>query len=82
MDLADQCGKDMAIGEIEIVAGSIEIIWHGRDEIAVILTAIGLSQLDPSDLGNCIPLVGGLQRAGQQRVFGHWLRGLPRINAG
>ena len=39
--------------------------------------AIGLAQLDAGDLGDGVPLVGGLERAGQQRVLGDRLRRQP-----
>ena len=46
------------------------------------LAAIGLAQLDAGDLGDGIPLVGRLQRPGQQRVFVHRLRRKFGIDAG
>ena len=47
----------MARREVKIVARTIEIGWHRRDEIAPELAAICLTQLDARDLRNCIPLV-------------------------
>ena len=65
-----------------IVVAAVEIGRHHRDEVAAVLLAIGLAQLDGGDLGDGIPLVGRLQRAAEQRVLGHRLRRQPRINAG
>jgi len=42
----------------------------------------GFAQLDPRNFGNCVPLIGGLQRTRQQRIFVHRLWRLPRIDAG
>ena len=68
--------------EIEIVAGTVEVGRHRRDEIGAVLPAIGLAQLDPGDLGDRVPFVRRLQRAGQQRVFGDRLRRELRVDAG
>ena len=59
----------MAGGEIEIVAWTIEIGGHRRDEVATIFSSIGLTKLEPRDLGNGIPLIGRLKRSGEQRSF-------------
>ena len=68
--------------QVEIVARPVEIGRHGRDEVAAVLAAIGLRQLDAGDLGDGVPLVGRLQRAGEQRVLGDRLRRELRIDAG
>ena len=82
MRLAHQRRKDVARLQIEIVAGAVEIGRHRRDEVAAILPAIGLAQLDAGDLGDRVPLVGGLERAGEQRVLADRLRRKLRIDAG
>ena len=53
-----------------------------RHEIAAMLPAVGLAQFETGDLGDGIPLVGRLERAGQQRAFRHRLRCQARIDAG
>jgi hypothetical protein len=45
------------------------------------LPAVGLAQLDAGDLGNRVPLVGRLQRAGQQILLAHGLGRELRIDA-
>ena len=40
------------------------------------LAMIGLAQLDPGDLGDGVPLVGRLQRPGEQGVFRDRLRSM------
>jgi hypothetical protein len=59
----------MARFEIIIVAWTIEIGWLGRDEVAAILTTIGLTQLDSGDFGNRILLVRWLQWPGEESAL-------------
>ena len=80
--LDDQRRHDMALHQVEIVARPVEIGRHDRDEVAAILAAIGLAELDAGDLGDRVPLVGRLERAGQQRLLGDRLRRQTRIDAG
>ena len=72
----------MAGEQVEIVVRAVEIRRHDRHEIATMLAAISLAQLEPGDFGNGIPLVGWLERASQQAAFRHRLRREARINAG
>ena len=44
--------------------------------------AVGLAQLDAGDLGQRVPLVGRLERAGQQIVLADRLRAVARVDAG
>ena len=69
--LADQGGQDVARLEVEIVAGAVEVRRHGGDEVAAVLAAEGLAELDAGDLGDRVPLVGRLQRAGEQALLAH-----------
>ncbi len=71
----------MARLRVEIVAGTIGVGQHRRDEVAAMLPAIGLSQLDPGDLGDGIGLVGRLERSSQERLFRDRLGGEPWIDA-
>ena len=63
----------MAGVQVEIVERPVEVGRLGRDEITAILRAICLAQLEPGDLGDRIPLVGRLERPGEQRLLGHRL---------
>ena len=45
------------------------------------LPAQRLTQLDAGDLGDRVPLVGGLERAGEQRFFADRLLGELRVDA-
>ena len=71
----------MAVFGMIIVAGSIEIGGHHRYEIAAVLAAVGLTQLDASDFCNRIPFVRRLELTGQQLIFAHGLLGEFRVNA-
>ncbi len=74
MHLGDHRWHDMARQEVEIVAGPIEIGRHRADEVRAVLAAIGLAELDAGDLGDRVPLIGGLELALEQRLLGHRLR--------
>ena len=72
----------MAGGEIEIVPRAIKIGRHRRYEIATVFAPIGLTKLEPSDLGNGIPFIGGFKRSREQRIFLDRLWCHFRIDAG
>ena len=75
-------GRTWLDSQIEVVAGAVEVGRHRRDEVAAVLPAVGLAQLDAGDLGDRVPLVGRLERPGQQRVLGDRLRRELRVDAG
>ncbi len=54
--------QDVAGGEAEIVVRPVKVGWHRRDEVALVLAAVSLAQLDAGDFGDGIPFIGGLQR--------------------
>src|SRR5579875_973852 len=80
--LGDQRREDMARAQVEIVAGTVEIGRRRGDEVATMLPAVGLDQFDAGDLGDGIPLVGRLERVGEECILAHRLWREPRINAG
>jgi hypothetical protein len=59
---------------VVIVAGTVKIGRHRRDEVDAVLAAIGLAELDAGDLGNGVPLVGRFERTGEERIFAYRLR--------
>ena len=77
-----QSRRNVAVVRMIIVAGPIEIGRHHRDKIRAMLQPVRLAQFDAGDLGDRVPLIGRLQRAGQQHVGRHRLRREPRIDAG
>ena len=77
----DQRGNDVTVLGVVVVSGTIKVGRHHGDEIGAILTAICLAQLDPRNLGNGIPLIGRLERSGEQLLLAHGLAGQLRIDA-
>ncbi len=57
----------MALHQVEIVTRAVKVGRHDGDEVAAILPAVGLTELDAGDLGDGIPLVGRLQSTREQR---------------
>ena len=82
MEAPDQRGDHMAVIGMVIVAGAVQVCRHGRYEIHSVLAAIGLTQLDPGNLGDGIPFVRRLERSGEQFVLAHRLARKFRIDAG
>src|SRR5262245_16821222 len=50
---------DMARLQIVVIARTVEIRQHRSDEVTAVLTAESLTQFDPRDLRDRVPLVGG-----------------------
>ena len=82
VELADQRRQHMGIGQIEVIPRPVEIGRHQRDGVEAVLAPVGLTQLDAGDLGDRIPLVGGLQRPGEQAILGHRLGRELGVDAG
>lgn len=71
----------MRILGVEIVIWTIQIRGHCRNRIEFVLQSISLAHFNPSNLGNRVPFVRGLQRSRQQRAFGDGLGGEFGIDA-
>ena len=52
-----------------VITRPLEIGGHQADRSKAVLNAQHLTQLDPGDLGDRIPLIGGLQRSSEQCLF-------------
>ena len=74
-NLRISAGRTCELVEIEVVVRPVQVGRHRRDEVAAVLRAVGLAQLDARDLRDRVRLVGRLERAGEQCVLGHRLRG-------
>ena len=72
----------MGLMEVKVVAWAIEIRRHGGAKIPLILTGIRLAELDSRDFGDGVGLVGLLEGAREERIFGDRLGGKLWINAG
>ena len=67
-------GQDVRVLQIEVVAGAVQIGRHQRDRLESVFAPKRLTHLHTGDLGDGIPLVGELQRTGQQIVLFDGLR--------
>ena len=81
VELAHQRGHDMRARQIEIVARTIQVGRHGRDEVAAILTPVRLTEPDARDLGDGVGFVRRFERTAQQILFPDRLRAVTRVNA-
>jgi hypothetical protein len=82
MAFADQGSRHMAGLQIEIVTRAEQVRRHGGNEVAAMLTAIGLAKLHTGDLCHSVPFVGWFERPGKQRVLADRLIREFRIDAG
>src|SRR4051812_42071965 len=73
METSDKCSDNMTIFGVIVVAWTVEIRRHDRNEVGAILAPIGLTEFDPSDLGDRVRLIRRLEWASKQFVLGHWL---------
>ena len=72
----------MAVFQVEVVIGAVEIGGHYGDVVGAVLQVEALAQLQTGNLGDGIRFVGVFQGRGQQAIFLHGLRSLARIDAG
>jgi hypothetical protein len=75
-------GQDVRVLRVEVVLRTVEVGGHGRDGVKAVLDAVRLAHLDAGDLGDGVPLVGGLERAGEERVLRDGLRRELGVDAG
>ena len=79
----------MAVGGVVVVARLIQIgrqllrrrLRLQADRIKAVLPAQRLTQLDAGDLGDRVPLIGGLQGPSEQRFLANRLLGELRVDA-
>ena len=81
MHLADHRREHVGVLEGEVVARAVEIAGHRADEVAAMLGARVVAELDARDLGDRIGFVRDLERTGQQGVFADGLRRELRVDA-
>lgn len=72
--LADHRREHMTRLQIKVVPGPVEIGRHRADKVGAILLVVVPAELDGSNLGDRLGLVGRLERTGQQIVLAHRLR--------
>jgi hypothetical protein len=52
---------------VDVVVHAIVVGGHGGDDVETVLNAVGPTHLDAGDLGDGVPLVGGLERVREER---------------
>ncbi len=63
VNFADECWKDMTVGQVVVVVGSIEVGGHKAHESRSVLAVIALAKFDAGDLGDGVGFVGLLEHA-------------------
>ena len=63
VELAHQRREHVRAREVEVVVRAVEVRRHRGDEVAAVLLAVGLAQLDAGDLRDRVRLVRRLERA-------------------
>ena len=81
VESADQRGQHVRTLQIEGVSGPVEVRRHRADVGGAELPAVTAHLGDAGDLRQRVGLVGGFQRAGEQRVLGDGLRGVLGVDA-
>ena len=81
VELADEGRNDVAVLQVIIVARTVQVGRHGRDEVGPVLVPVGLAQFDARNLGDGVGLVGRFERPGQQGVLDQGLVGEFRVDA-
>ena len=80
--LADERGQDVRAGQVEVVAGAVEVGGHGGEVAGSVLAVVAPAHLDAGDLGDGVGPVGGFKRPGEQVLLPDGLRAEPGIDAG
>src|ERR1039458_9955599 len=80
--LANERGKHVRAGQIEVVARAIKIGRHGGEVAGAVLAVVAPAHLDPRDLGDRVGPVGRLQRPGKEVLLFDRLRAELGVDAG
>ena len=72
----------MAILQVEVVVGAIEVGGHHGNIVGAVLQVVALAHLEARNLGNSVLLVGVLQGRGKQAVLLHGLGCVLGVDAG
>src|SRR3546814_1394427 len=81
MKAPKQCRYDMAVRGVIVVARSIHIGRHGRQETRAILAVVAPAALDSGDLSERIGAMCAFQRPGEEIFLLDWLGRQLRIDA-
>jgi len=72
----------VAVLQVEVVVGTIQVGGHHGYVVGAVLEVVALAHLQTGYLGNGILLIGILQRAGKQTILLHRLWCVLGIDAG
>ena len=75
-------GQHMAVLQVEVIVGSIQVGRHHRYVVRAVLQVEAFAHFQSGNLGNGIRFVGIFQRRCQQHFLFHRLRSFTRIDAG
>ena len=81
VDASQQRREHVAVLGVERVPRAVEVARHHRDAVQSVLVAIEAPELERGDLRDRVPLVGGLERAGEQGLLRDRLGGQPWVDA-
>ena len=82
MNLSHHGRQDVAVFEVEIVVGAIEVGGHDGNVVGAVLEIETLAHLESGNLGDSVWLVGVFKGGSEQGVFLHGLLDVARIDAG
>ena len=81
----DQRRDDVGVFRVVVVAGAVEVGGHDAAVVGAVagavLAVVAFAEFDAGNLGDGVGFVGGFQRAGEQGVFAHRLRGEFGVDA-
>ena len=82
VNLAHHGGHHMAVFQMEIVIGAIEVRRHHGEVVGTILQVVAFAHLEARNFCNGVFLVGVLKFAREESVLFHGLRSILRVNTG
>lgn len=75
-------GHHVAVFQVEVVVGAVEVRGHHSDVVGAVLQVVALAHLEARNLRDGVFLVGVFEFAREEGVLLHGLRSIFRINAG
>lgn len=82
VNLAHHGGQHVAVLQVEVVIGAVQVRRHHGDVVGAVLEVEALAHFQACDFGDGVGLVGVFQRGGEQGALLHGLGCLSRIDAG
>ena len=80
--LAHHGGHHVAVFQVEVVVGAIEVRGHHGDVVGAVLQVVTLAHLETRNLSDGVFLVGVFEFAREEGVLFHGLWGVLGVNAG